>query len=126
MKFDVGLVGIAIVPPAPLTIDHEPVPIVGVFPARAVEFAHTFCGVPATDVDGAASNLTVTVLELEGQEPLLIDHCKTYVDPVVPLKPDTGLEVFVNVPAPPDTIDHVPTPTAGGFAARVADEPHTV
>jgi hypothetical protein len=33
VKFDVGLVGVAIVPPAPETIDHDPAPVVGVFPA---------------------------------------------------------------------------------------------
>jgi hypothetical protein len=34
-KLDVGLEVVVIVPPVPVTILHAPVPVVGVFPARA-------------------------------------------------------------------------------------------
>ena len=37
MKVEVGLDGVVIVPPVPLTMLHAPAPTVGVLPARVIE-----------------------------------------------------------------------------------------
>jgi hypothetical protein len=39
VNVEVGLVGVVIVPPVPLTIVHNPVPAVGVLPARVTDMA---------------------------------------------------------------------------------------
>jgi hypothetical protein len=39
VNVEVGLVGVVIVPPVPLTIVHNPVPTLGVLPARVTDIA---------------------------------------------------------------------------------------
>jgi hypothetical protein len=39
VNVEVGLVGVVILPPVPLTMVHNPVPTTGVFPARVTDMA---------------------------------------------------------------------------------------
>ena len=56
LSVEVGLVGVVIVPPVPLTIVHNPVPTAGVFPARVADIVppedETFWSGPAFAVVG--------------------------------------------------------------------------
>ena len=56
LNVEVGLVGVVIVPPVPLIVVHNPVPTLGVFPARVADIAPpegvTFWSGPAFAVDG--------------------------------------------------------------------------
>ena len=60
------------------------------------------------------------------QGELLTVQRKVYVVPATPVKAEVGLDGVVTVPPAPDTRLHAPVPTAGVFAARVADVAHSV
>jgi hypothetical protein len=63
----------------PVLTDQSPVPIIGVFPASVAEEAQSVCDVPALEIVGFASLITVTVLLEEGQVPLDIVHIKSFI-----------------------------------------------
>lgn len=72
-KAEVALVGVVIVPPAPLMMLQLPVPMPGVFPARFVEAAHTAVwSLPAAAVVGLALRVITTSFEEAVQGELLI------------------------------------------------------
>jgi hypothetical protein len=77
----VGLVGVMILPPVPETIVHNPVPIVGVLPVRAVLVrAHIDAPIwsaPAFETVGFCWKVTVTSSKEAVQGLLLIVHRKT-------------------------------------------------
>jgi hypothetical protein len=60
VKPDVGLEGVATVPPVPETILQDPVPTVAVFAAKVTEVAQTVWSGPALDTVGLAVNVTCT------------------------------------------------------------------
>ncbi len=64
VKADVGLEGVVIDPPAPETMLQDPVPTVGVLPARVTEVAQTVWSGPAFEVLGlAASEINTSSVE---------------------------------------------------------------
>ena len=72
VKVEVGLVGVVIVPPAPLMMLHEPVPTVGVLAAKVVEVPQMFWSGPAFATVGAATRVMTTSSVLAAQGELLI------------------------------------------------------
>ena len=63
---DVGLVGVVMLPPAPETIVHKPVPKTGLFAAKVVEVPQMFWSGPAFAVVGAGVKMMITSSTLEG------------------------------------------------------------
>mgnify|MGYP001254194591 CR=1 FL=1 len=61
VKPDVGLLGVVTVPPAPLTMLHAPVPVVGVLAASVTDDPHTVCAIPASAVVGAGTTVTLVL-----------------------------------------------------------------
>ena len=59
-KPDVGLLGVAILPPAPLTILHVPVPTPGAFAAKVVEVAQSPWSGPALAAVGGPTSVITT------------------------------------------------------------------
>ena len=53
---DVGLLGVATVPPAPETMLQAPEPVAGVLPASVTEVAQTVWSGPALAPEGLATN----------------------------------------------------------------------
>ena len=62
---------------------------------------------------------TSSVEAVQGE--LLIVQRSVYVVPATPVNVEVGLEGVVTEPPVPLTMLHAPVPTAGVFAARVAD-----
>ena len=110
----------------PAITDHEPVPIVGVFPDKVAVAAHTVWSVLAFAVVGI-SDLVITTSSVEAGQPLpVIDQRKVADVPgSKPVIPDVGLEAVV-ITAVPDTTDHAPVPTVAVFPANVAVAAQTV
>ena len=67
VKAEVGLEGVVIEPPAPETMLHAPVPMVGVFPAKVAEVPQTFWSGPALAAVGFAVNVITTSSVEAGQ-----------------------------------------------------------
>ena len=57
---EVALLGVAIVPPAPETMDQSPVPLVGVLPASVTDVAQTVWSGPAFAVVGLPVSVITT------------------------------------------------------------------
>ena len=74
LKPDVGLDGVVMMPPAPLTIDQAPVPTVGVLPAKVTEVAHTVWSGPALEAVGLAVKVITTSSVEFAQGGLVIVH----------------------------------------------------
>ena len=60
-----------------------------------------------------------------GHDPFVMVHLKVLTPTPNPVTPELGSEGVVTVPDPP-TNAHIPTPTDGVFAAKVADEEQVV
>lgn len=113
-------VGVVIVAD-PKTIDHEPVPTDGIFPAivkLGLEIHNVWLG-PALATVGKLSTWILIVEVVVAQTPFEILHCKILIPNARPVTVDVGLFGLVIVPNPEIT-DHVPTPVVGVLAANVA------
>ena len=64
VNVDVGLLGVVTVPPAPLTMLHAPVPLVGVLAAKVTLVPQTVWSGPAFEVVGAGTTVTVTLAQV--------------------------------------------------------------
>jgi hypothetical protein len=60
VKLEVGLDGVVMVPPAPVTIVQVPVPTAGVLPAKVTDVAQTVWSGPALEVDGLPVRVITT------------------------------------------------------------------
>ena len=110
-------------PPVPDTILHAPVPLVGLFPARATEVnpqvdAPVWSG-PAAAAVGAWLKVIMTSSELAVHGAFEIVHLKVYVLPAMPVNVDVLSVGVVMVPPVPLTIVHMPVPITGVFPAKV-------
>ena len=126
VKVEVGLLGFVIVPPAPLTIVHRPVPVPGVFAARVTDDVQLpVTSGPALATVGEAITVMDTVEVEATHGALAIVHLKTYVVPKVPVKVAVGSVFKLNDPPAPLMILQVPVPTAGALPAKVVEvTPH--
>ena len=115
VKLEAGLDGVPMVPPAPVTTDHVPVPIAGVLAASAVDVLQTIWSVPALATVGGAIRVTVTSSEDEAQGVLAIVQRKVYVVPAEPVKELVAEFALANDPPVPETMVHVPVPDVGTF-----------
>ena len=98
---------------------QTPVPTLGLLPAKIAVVVHTLWSVPATEVEGLASLVIVTVLSLTAQPPLEIVHLNTFA-PTPKLDTPVLLAVAsANVPVPLTTL-HKPVPIPGLLPAKVA------
>jgi hypothetical protein len=75
-KPEVGLEGVAIVPPAPLTMLQAPVPEEGALAAKVVEVAQSTWSGPAFAAVGGPTNPITTSSAVEGQGALLMTQRK--------------------------------------------------
>jgi hypothetical protein len=116
---EVGELGV-VTAPGPETMDHKPVPIEGVFPAKdEVDTLHKPWFSPASAIVGLSSTVIVTELEDDGQNPLEIVHSKVAEPPMdKPVTSDVGSDASVIV-ALPEVTDHIPVPTVGVFPVKV-------
>jgi hypothetical protein len=101
-----------------------PTPTVGELPAKVALSAHKVWFAPATEVEGVASLLIVTVLSLTAQPPFDIVHLKTFAPTLKLETPLLNKVASANVPVPLTTV-HKPVPTAGTLPAKVAVGAHT-
>jgi hypothetical protein len=86
---------------------------------------HTFALPSALTVVALPLLVIVTLSEEGGQAPLAIVQRSTFAPALNPVTVVFGSFEFANEPEPLTTL-HVPIPTVGVFAAKVADDPHTV
>ena len=126
LKGEVGLEGLAIDPPVPETMLHEPEPTAGALPARVVEVAQSIWLGPAlATVEGVVKEMTTSsAVSVQGK--LAIVQRKVYVVPLVPEKADVALPGAVIEPPVPETIVQVPVPEVAGFPVRLVTEPQTI
>jgi len=107
--------------PLPKTVDHEPMPVVGVLAANIVVITlHRFWSAPAAATVGLASTFMTTSSVEDGQTPFEIVHLNVDEPPIVnPLTVDVGSATTSALPVP-KTVDQTPVPTAGAFPAKIA------
>lgn len=104
----------------PLTTDHTPVPIVGVFPAKvAVVTQARFWFAPAAATVGAALLVIITSSKEAVHGGLEIVHLKVLAPTPRAVSPEVDDPGVVIVPEPPTRV-HVPLPVPGVFPASVA------
>ena len=81
LNWEVGLVAFTKLPPPPLTMLQDPVPVTATFPARVVLVPHTALtpvwSPPAAATVGDWSNLICTLSPLDAHTPLLMVHLNT-------------------------------------------------
>lgn len=104
----------------PLNTLHDPVPTVGVLPAKVeVVTLHKVWSTSALDTVGSSSTRMLTVSTVGEQPPSLIVHVKMAVEPIVkPVIVVVGELIVVMVAAPVNTF-HVPIPDGGVLPAIV-------
>jgi large-conductance mechanosensitive channel len=123
--FDAALLNCESTVLGPLKTDHAPVPTAGIFAASvAVPVLQIVWLLPATEVLGAAVTVIVTSFVEGVHGPLEIVQRRTYVPaPAAGVNVAALAEMLLNWASAvlgPLKTDHVPVPTAGTFAARVA------
>lgn len=119
-----GLVMVAV----PKMIDHVPVPTVGVLAVIVVVVtAHNTLSVPAFAEVGFKSTFTTALSEFGIQPGAETVHCTVYEPPATsPVNVEVGEFGLVTVAVPEVTV-HVPVPTVGAVAERLAAVvPHTI
>ena len=123
VNVDVGLAGVVIVPPTPLTMLQVPVPITAMLPANVADVPQIFWFGPALATVGFAVKVITTSSVEATQGELEMVHLNVYVVPAVPVNADVGLLGVVMVPPAPLIMLQVPVPITAVFAAKVADVP---
>jgi len=103
---------------------HDPVPTVGVLPARVAVVEQTVWSGPALAVVGDAALVIVIVSLDEGQEALLMVHTNVLAPTDSAVTPEVALEGVVTEAVPAMTV-HTPVPTVGALPARVEVVVHT-
>ncbi len=121
---DVGLVAVVIVA-VPVTTVHNPVPLVGVLPARLDVVAQIVWSAPAFEAVRPPLTVIITSSVDEVHPVFAIVHLNVFAPAPNPVIPDVGLVGVVNVAAPVTTV-HVPVPIVAVFPARVAVVAQTV
>ena len=121
---DVGEPGV-VTDALPAITVHNPVPTVGVLPARVAVGPQTVWSDPAFAVVGDSSLKIVTVSFDAGQTPLLIVQTNVFAPTVSPVTPDVGSLGVVTVALPAMTVQ-APVPTVGVLPASVAVVEQTV
>jgi hypothetical protein len=107
----------------PVTIDHAPVPEVGVLPPSpaVVPFTQIVCGPPTVAVVGGCFTVTTTSAVESVQGALLIVQ-RSVMGPVPPVCVNVAFGVealgLKDPVAPPVTIDQFPVPTVGALPPR--------
>jgi len=105
----------------PVTIDHPPVPEVGVLPPSpaVVPFTQIVCGPPAVAVVGGCFTVTTTSAVESAQGALLIVQ-RSVMGPVPPVCVNVAfaVEMLLKLPAPPPTTDQAPVPVVGALPPR--------
>jgi len=115
---DVGEAGVVMVA-VPETRVHNPVPTVGVLPARVtVELVQAVWSAPALAVVGLSLLVIITSSKEGVHEPLLMVQRSVLAPTPIAVTPDVG-EAGVVIVAVPDITVHAPVPTVGVFPARV-------
>jgi hypothetical protein len=102
-----------------------PVPISGVLACNEEPVAQIVWSAPADAASGNASFCIITVDADGGHTPFVIVHSNTCCPKEAKI---TGVFAFIVevTDAEPDSTDHVPLPTEGVFADKVADDAQTV
>ena len=103
----------------PLIMDQLPMPTAGLFALRVVVEEQTVKLLPAFEISGNASLITITVEVAEAQTPFETVHKKAFVPGLKAVTCDEGLLTLVTFPVPVIT-DQTPLPTVGLVAAKVA------
>ena len=111
--------------PVPAITDHEPVPTTGVLPASVAEVVQTVWSIPASATVGETRRLIETSSEDDAQTPFEIVQRSTFIPKLNPVTPEVGEVGVVTIPVPEITV-HIPVPTIGVFAARVAFGEQTI
>ncbi|MBL4691344.1 MAG: hypothetical protein JKY68_07790, partial [Rhodospirillales bacterium] len=106
--------------PVPDTVDHAPVPVVGVLAAKVVVITlHKLWSGPAAATVGLASTETVTSSKELGQVPFeIVQRKMADASNTNPVTVDVGDDGVVIVAAPAITVQF-PMPTVGMFPANV-------
>ena len=109
----------------PETNVHDPVPAVGVLPARVAVAAHTVWSAPALAIV-VLPFLVITISSEDATHGALdIVHLKVTEPVIKPVIPEEGELGEVMVPIP-KTLVHNPVPVEGIFPARLVEEAQTV
>lgn len=120
VNVEAGLLAVAIVPPAPLTMVQRPVPETGALAASVVDVPHTVWSVPAAAVEGAVKLVSTTKSELK-HGPLIILQRRVMLKPAVsPVTVELfAVGVVITAPLEDPIIAQVPVPATGTLPARV-------
>jgi len=106
-----------VIEPEPITRDHVPVPLTGIFALRVALPAHTYWFGPALAID--TDDEVIVTSSIEGEHPLLVMvHRKTLFPAPSEFTAEVGDVGLAIVPVPLITLQ-LPEPIAAIFPARL-------